>query len=69
MYYTDTVTGTILRYDFDVATGDIRNASVFATDDDCSPDGLTVDADGFVWGAKWDGSGSSGTGRMDRSTG
>lgn len=56
MYYTDTVTGTILRYDFDVATGDIRNASVFATDDDCSPDGLTVDADGYVWGAKWDGS-------------
>ncbi len=56
MYYTDTETRTIVRYDFELSSGDIRNPSVFAVDDDCSPDGLTVDADGFVWGAKWDGS-------------
>ncbi len=56
MYYTDTETRTIVRYDFDIDSGDIRNPSLFAVDDDCSPDGLTVDADGFVWGAKWDGS-------------
>src|ERR1700712_4039043 len=56
MYYTDTVTKTIVRYDFDVVTGDIRNPTVFAADDDSNPDGLTVDADGFIWGVKWDGS-------------
>ena len=56
MYYTDTVTRKIMRYEFDVATGDISHPSVFAADEDCNPDGLTVDADGFVWSAKWDGS-------------
>ncbi len=56
MYYTDTETKTIVRYDFDVATGEMRTPTVFATDDDCNPDGLAVDADGFVWGVKWDGS-------------
>ena len=55
MYYTDTVTRKIMRFDFDVATGDISHPTVFAVDDDCDPDGLTVDADGYVWGAKWDG--------------
>ena len=56
MYHTDTETKTIVRYDFDVATGDIEHPTVFVVDDDGNPDGLTVDADGFVWGAKWDGS-------------
>ena len=56
MYHTDTETKTIVRYDFDVATGDMDNPTVFAVDDEGNPDGLTVDAEGFVWGAKWDGS-------------
>jgi L-arabinonolactonase len=56
MYYTDTVTRKIMRYDFDMASGEISHPTVFAVDEDCNPDGLTVDADGFVWGAKWDGS-------------
>jgi L-arabinonolactonase len=56
MYHTDSDTRTITRYEFDAATGDIRNPTVFVSDDDCTPDGLTVDAQGFVWSAKWDGS-------------
>lgn len=55
MYYTDSVTRTIQAFDFDVDSGGLVNPRVFAVDDDCDPDGLTVDIDGFVWGAKWDG--------------
>jgi sugar lactone lactonase YvrE len=56
MYYTDSVKRTIWAYDFDLERGEIRNQRVFAqTPDAYVPDGLTVDADGFVWSAKWDG--------------
>jgi len=55
MYHTDTTTRTISAYDFDAATGTISAGRTFATDEDCYPDGLTVDADGYVWSAKWDG--------------
>jgi sugar lactone lactonase YvrE len=55
MYYTDSVPRTIWAYDFDPDTAAMSNRRVFATDDDCYPDGLTVDALGGVWSAKWDG--------------
>ena len=54
-YYTDSGAQTIWVYDLhsDGALGDRR---VFAKDDDCFPDGLTVDSAGYVWSAKWNGS-------------
>lgn len=55
MYYTDSPTRTIFAYDFDPATGSISRERVFAQDAEGFPDGLTVDAAGFVWSAKWDG--------------
>ena len=56
MYYTDSAKRTIWAYDFDLRNGTISNQRVFAqTPDAYVPDGLTVDADGFVWSAKWDG--------------
>ncbi len=55
MYHADSTSRTISAYDFDAATGEISGGRTFATDDDCYPDGLTVDADGYVWSAKWDG--------------
>lgn len=56
MYYADSATGTIQVFDYDSATGKIRNGRVFASDTKpADPDGLTVDADGCVWSAKWDG--------------
>ena len=56
-YYADTLVKTIFAYDFDIDTGAIRNRRVFA---DCrhqsgAPDGSTIDADGFLWNAHWDG--------------
>jgi len=56
MYVTDSAIRTIWEFDFDVETGTLENRRVFAVDDDCEPDGLTVDAEGGVWSAKWNGS-------------
>ncbi len=57
MYYTDTPTFRIDSFDFDPASGSVSNRRVFATlpKDVGRPDGLTVDADGFVWSAHFDG--------------
>ena len=55
MYHTDSTARTITAYDFTLESGAISNPRTFATDDDCLPDGLTVDAEGYVWSAKWDG--------------
>lgn len=56
-YFTDTVERTIYRYDYDGATGEIADREPFVEwDGDGFPDGMTVDADGYVWSAMWDGS-------------
>lgn len=57
MYYVDTPTQRIDQFDFDPATGAIAGRRPFATIDpaDGAPDGLTVDAEGGIWLALWDG--------------
>ena len=55
MYYTDSPTGNIYAYDFDPDMGKISNERIFAHTDNGFPDGLTVDGEGYVWSAKWDG--------------
>ena len=59
MYYTDTTKREIYLFDYSQVTGEIRNQRVFVrTPEDESeglPDGMTVDAEGHVWGARWDG--------------
>lgn len=55
MYYTDSGPRTIWAFDFDPVTGTPSDRRVFATDVDHYPDGLTVDAEGGVWSAKWAG--------------
>jgi sugar lactone lactonase YvrE len=52
MYYTESFRYTVFVYDFESETGTISNRRPFATLDSNSggfPDGMTVDADGFVW--------------------
>ncbi len=57
MYFTDSVIRTIWAYRFDADNGAISNRRVFAevAEGTGYPDGLTVDADGHVWSAVWDG--------------
>ncbi len=56
MYFTDTPAGCIYCYDFDAADGAVSNRRVFvqAAPGHGGPDGMTVDAEGFVWSAQFD---------------
>jgi len=48
----------LLDQDAPVETGQMSNRRVFGhtTQDDGFPDGLTVNVEGYVWSARWDGS-------------
>ena len=56
MYFTDTTARRIYRYDFDLGSGQVSNRRVFveAEPGHGGPDGMTVDADGYVWSAQFD---------------
>jgi sugar lactone lactonase YvrE len=57
MYYVDSGRGTVDRMEFDGASGmpTDRRTLVSIPTEEGVPDGLTVDADGFVWIAMWGG--------------
>jgi D-xylonolactonase len=58
LYFTDSIARKIFAYEMDRVSGILRNRRVFVTvpSDEGLPDGLTVDAEGFVWSAQWYGS-------------
>jgi sugar lactone lactonase YvrE len=57
MYFTDSTPKLIYAYDFDLASGTIENRRIFVDSSDRPgvPDGLTVDAEGCIWSARWGG--------------
>jgi D-xylonolactonase len=57
MYFTDSEERLIYAIDYDAETGALGNRRVLVrTQRDASvPDGMTCDADGFLWSARWDG--------------
>ena len=55
-YFTDTLNGTILSYNFGLESGELSNKKNFATFDRGHPDGSTIDTDGCVWNCRWGGS-------------
>lgn len=57
MYYTDSPKREIYRFDYDQDTGAITNPRIFVQtpEGEGVPDGMTVDAEGYVWSARWDG--------------
>lgn len=56
-YFVDTVPGLIYAYDCVPGAGTLSNRRVFAriAPEDGRPDGITVDCDGGLWCALWDG--------------
>lgn len=53
-YFTDTWSGEIWVYDYDLATGGVSNRRTFTTVDTRNggaADGATVDSEGYVWSA------------------
>jgi sugar lactone lactonase YvrE len=58
LYFTDSVARCIFAYDYDAGKGTVKNRRIFVRVPATSgiPDGLTVDAEGFVWSAEWYGS-------------
>ncbi|GAB3327098.1 SMP-30/gluconolactonase/LRE family protein [Larkinella ripae] len=57
LYYIDSPTRQVVAYDYDPATGAIRNRRVAVQfrDADGFPDGMTIDRAGMLWIALWDG--------------
>lgn len=51
-YFTDTWTGEVWAYDYDITTGEISNRRTFAkvdTSNGGAADGATVDSEGYYW--------------------
>ena len=57
MYFTDSLRRTIFVYDFDLESGDISNKREFyqLSDEPGVPDGLSIDREGFIWSAIYNG--------------
>ncbi len=56
-YFTDSMAQVIFAYDFDLDSGTLSNRRVLNDSRDYGyPDGATVDAEGFIWSARWEGS-------------
>jgi sugar lactone lactonase YvrE len=57
VYVADQRHRQIIALDYDTATGTVSNRRVFAClkEEDGMPDGLIVDAEGFVWNGHWAG--------------
>ena len=57
LYYTDSGKREIYLFDYDAATGSLTNQRLFVQtpEGEGVPDGMTVDAEGYVWSARWDG--------------
>ncbi|MBP0021416.1 MAG: SMP-30/gluconolactonase/LRE family protein [Cyanobacteria bacterium SBLK] len=58
MYYTDSPQREIYCFAYDEATGAIGDRQIYITtpENEGVPDGLTMDAEGYLWSARWDGS-------------
>jgi sugar lactone lactonase YvrE len=72
MYYIDTPTQSVVGYDFDNSTGEIRNGRrvIEIPENMGHPDGMTIDSEGNLWICLWGGAAvgcwNPGTGELVR---
>ena len=60
LYLTDSNSRRIFRMPYDRTSGELDDREIFIAlqDDEVGvPDGMAVDADGYIWSARWDGHG------------
>ena len=57
LYYIDTPTRQVVAYKYDTKNGDITDGRVAISipEEKGSPDGMTIDTEGMLWIALWDG--------------
>jgi sugar lactone lactonase YvrE len=57
LYVTESAPGYVYAFEYDEATGQLSNREVVldVSDETGIPDGLTVDEDGYLWSARWNG--------------
>ncbi|WP_420548076.1 SMP-30/gluconolactonase/LRE family protein [Curvivirga sp.] len=56
-YFADSTQQTIWKFDVNLETGTLSNQQVFASlkGTDIYPDGSTIDQEGYLWNAQWNG--------------
>ncbi len=55
-FFADTLDHAIYRFDYDHASGTVSNRrKIVDTGPEGAPDGGTIDAEGYLWNAEWDG--------------
>jgi L-arabinonolactonase len=55
LYFADTMAEAIFAYDLHLESGEISHKRIFANPTGYGyPDGSTVDAEGYVWNARWE---------------
>ena len=57
MFYIDTGTHQVAAFDYDIETAEIANRRVIVEvpESDGKPDGMTIDSEGMLWVAHWNG--------------
>ncbi|MBD2312345.1 SMP-30/gluconolactonase/LRE family protein [Desertifilum sp. FACHB-1129] len=57
LYHTESEARIISRLDYEIATASLSNRQVVLTtpEDEGVPDGMTLDAEGYIWSARWNG--------------
>lgn len=58
MYYIDSVTKRVVAFDYELESGQIRDQRTVVTipEGEGIPDGMTIDDEGMLWVAQWEGS-------------
>lgn len=57
LYFTDSIAREIYRFNYDAETGNLSDRAIALSTPEAAgvPDGMTVDAQGYIWSARWDG--------------